>query len=193
MVPAAENPATATAILAPRAGWMLTGCYQPQPQPELVSERAKSPACGLAPARLPRSRPGEGAASHQSATGPPALHVHPLVSPRSASVLDVKTLAEVLFERVCREHGITAKLTKPYSPTTTTRWNGGTRRPSRWWRSPEPGTRAGRVQCGVRRATAGAGCGWSRTCGGRMRLEAGGIDSQWLASAKGNMVVPTAV
>ncbi len=26
--------------------------------------------------------------------------------------------AEVLFERVCREHGITAKLTKPYSPTT---------------------------------------------------------------------------
>lgn len=27
--------------------------------------------------------------------------------------------AEVLFERVCREHGITAKLTKPYSPTTT--------------------------------------------------------------------------
>jgi transposase InsO family protein len=27
--------------------------------------------------------------------------------------------AEVLFERMCREHGITAKLTKPYSPTTT--------------------------------------------------------------------------
>jgi transposase InsO family protein len=27
--------------------------------------------------------------------------------------------AEVMFERVCREHGITAKLTKPYSPTTT--------------------------------------------------------------------------
>jgi transposase InsO family protein len=27
--------------------------------------------------------------------------------------------AEVLFERVCREHGITAKLTKPYWPTTT--------------------------------------------------------------------------
>src|ERR1700733_2368193 len=27
--------------------------------------------------------------------------------------------AEVLFERVCREHGITAKLTGPYSPTTT--------------------------------------------------------------------------
>ena len=27
--------------------------------------------------------------------------------------------AEVLFERVCREHGITAQLTKPYSPTTT--------------------------------------------------------------------------
>ncbi len=27
--------------------------------------------------------------------------------------------AEVLFERVCREHGITAKLTRPYSPTTT--------------------------------------------------------------------------
>jgi hypothetical protein len=26
--------------------------------------------------------------------------------------------AEVLFERVCREHGITAKLTGPYSPTT---------------------------------------------------------------------------
>jgi transposase InsO family protein len=25
----------------------------------------------------------------------------------------------VLFERACREHGITAKLTKPYSPTTT--------------------------------------------------------------------------
>ena len=27
--------------------------------------------------------------------------------------------AEVLFERVCREHGITAKLTRPYWPTTT--------------------------------------------------------------------------
>ena len=27
--------------------------------------------------------------------------------------------AEVRFERVCREHGITAKLTGPYSPTTT--------------------------------------------------------------------------
>ena len=27
--------------------------------------------------------------------------------------------AEVLFERVCRENGITARLTKPYSPTTT--------------------------------------------------------------------------
>jgi hypothetical protein len=26
--------------------------------------------------------------------------------------------SEVLFERVCREHGITAKLTGPYSPTT---------------------------------------------------------------------------
>jgi transposase InsO family protein len=25
----------------------------------------------------------------------------------------------VLFERTCREHGITAKLTAPYSPTTT--------------------------------------------------------------------------
>jgi Integrase core domain len=28
-------------------------------------------------------------------------------------------LAEALFERVCREHGITTKLTGPYSPTTT--------------------------------------------------------------------------
>jgi transposase InsO family protein len=27
--------------------------------------------------------------------------------------------AEVLFERICREHGITALLTKPSSPTTT--------------------------------------------------------------------------
>jgi hypothetical protein len=39
--------------------------------------------------------------------------------------------AEVLFERVCREHGITAKLTKPYSPTTTgkvERWQCATRR-----------------------------------------------------------------
>lgn len=27
--------------------------------------------------------------------------------------------AEVLFERVCRENGITARLVKPYSPTTT--------------------------------------------------------------------------
>jgi len=27
--------------------------------------------------------------------------------------------AEVLFGRVCREHGITARLTRPYSPTTT--------------------------------------------------------------------------
>ena len=37
----------------------------------------------------------------------------------------------VLFERVCREHGITAKLTKPYSPTTTRkveRWHQTLRR-----------------------------------------------------------------
>ena len=27
--------------------------------------------------------------------------------------------AEVLFERICRENGITQRLTKPYSPTTT--------------------------------------------------------------------------
>ena len=39
--------------------------------------------------------------------------------------------AEVLFERVCREHGITAKLTAPYSPTTTgkvERWHRTLRR-----------------------------------------------------------------
>jgi transposase InsO family protein len=39
--------------------------------------------------------------------------------------------AEVLFERVCRENGITAKLTKPYSPTTTgkiERWHQTLRR-----------------------------------------------------------------
>jgi transposase InsO family protein len=39
--------------------------------------------------------------------------------------------AEVLFERVCRENGITAKLTKPYSPTTTgkiERWHATLRR-----------------------------------------------------------------
>jgi transposase InsO family protein len=39
--------------------------------------------------------------------------------------------AEVMFERVCREHGITAKLTKPYSPTTTgkvERWHRTLRR-----------------------------------------------------------------
>jgi transposase InsO family protein len=39
--------------------------------------------------------------------------------------------AEVLFERVCRENGITQKLTKPYSPTTTgkiERWQCATRR-----------------------------------------------------------------
>ncbi len=39
--------------------------------------------------------------------------------------------AEVLFERVCREHGITAKLTKLYSPTTTgkvERWHQTLRR-----------------------------------------------------------------
>jgi hypothetical protein len=39
--------------------------------------------------------------------------------------------AEVLFERVCREHGITAKLTKPYSPATTgkvERWHRTLRR-----------------------------------------------------------------
>ncbi len=39
--------------------------------------------------------------------------------------------AEVLFERVCREHGITAKLTRPYSPTTTgkvERWHRTLRR-----------------------------------------------------------------
>jgi transposase InsO family protein len=39
--------------------------------------------------------------------------------------------AEVLFERVCREHGITAKLTKPYSLTTTgkvERWHQTLRR-----------------------------------------------------------------
>lgn len=39
--------------------------------------------------------------------------------------------AEVLFEQVCRENGITAKLTKPYSPTTTgkiERWHATLRR-----------------------------------------------------------------
>ena len=39
--------------------------------------------------------------------------------------------AEVLFERVCRENGITARLTKPYSPTTTgkiERWHQTLRR-----------------------------------------------------------------
>jgi transposase InsO family protein len=39
--------------------------------------------------------------------------------------------AEVLFERVCREHGITAKLTRPYSPTTSgkvERWHQTLRR-----------------------------------------------------------------
>ncbi len=39
--------------------------------------------------------------------------------------------AEVLFERVCRENGITQKLTKPYSPTTTgkiERWHQSLRR-----------------------------------------------------------------
>ena len=39
--------------------------------------------------------------------------------------------AEVLFERVCRENGITGKLTKPYSPTTTgkiERWHQTLRR-----------------------------------------------------------------
>jgi transposase InsO family protein len=39
--------------------------------------------------------------------------------------------AEVLFERVCREHGITAKLTGPYSPTMTgkvERWHRTLRR-----------------------------------------------------------------
>ena len=39
--------------------------------------------------------------------------------------------AEVLFEKVCREHGITAKLTRPYSPTTTgkvERWHRTLRR-----------------------------------------------------------------
>ena len=37
----------------------------------------------------------------------------------------------MLFERVCREHGITAKLTRPYSPTTTgkvERWHQTLRR-----------------------------------------------------------------
>jgi integrase-like protein len=39
--------------------------------------------------------------------------------------------AEVLFERVCRENGITARLIKPYSPTTTgkiERWHQTLRR-----------------------------------------------------------------
>jgi transposase InsO family protein len=39
--------------------------------------------------------------------------------------------AEVLFERICRENGITARLTKPSSPTTTgkiERWHGTLRR-----------------------------------------------------------------
>jgi transposase InsO family protein len=37
----------------------------------------------------------------------------------------------VLFERVCREHGIISKLTRPYSPTTTRkveRWHQTLRR-----------------------------------------------------------------
>ncbi|MFJ1530882.1 integrase core domain-containing protein [Streptomyces mirabilis] len=37
--------------------------------------------------------------------------------------------AEVLFERICRENGIGAKLTKPYSPTTTDK-------NERWHRTP---------------------------------------------------------
>lgn len=39
--------------------------------------------------------------------------------------------AEVLFERVCRENGITTRLTKPFSPTTTRkieRWHQTLRR-----------------------------------------------------------------
>jgi len=51
--------------------------------------------------------------------------------------------AEVLFERVCREHGITTKLTGPYSPTTTgkvERWQRTLPVPSRRL----PGQRAGR-------------------------------------------------
>ena len=39
--------------------------------------------------------------------------------------------AEVLFERVCRENGIIARLTKPHSPTTTgkiERWHQNLRR-----------------------------------------------------------------
>ncbi|OLT30486.1 IS481 family transposase [Actinomadura sp. CNU-125] len=39
--------------------------------------------------------------------------------------------AEVMFERICRENGITARLTKPRSPTTTgkiERWHGSLRR-----------------------------------------------------------------
>jgi transposase InsO family protein len=39
--------------------------------------------------------------------------------------------AAVLFERVCRENGITGKLTRPYSPTTTgkiERWHRTLRR-----------------------------------------------------------------
>ena len=36
--------------------------------------------------------------------------------------------AEVLFERICRENGITQRLTKPRSPTTTGRSSGCTRR-----------------------------------------------------------------
>jgi transposase InsO family protein len=39
--------------------------------------------------------------------------------------------AEVLFERICRENGITQRLTKPRSPTTTGRSSGCTR-PCNW-------------------------------------------------------------
>jgi transposase InsO family protein len=71
--------------------------------------------------------------------------------------------AEVLFERICRENGITQRLTRPRSPTTTgkieRRWTPGGRsttltgRTSRWtWPSPPPGSprQYRRCRCGCR-------------------------------------------
>jgi transposase InsO family protein len=96
--------------------------------------------------------------------------------------------AETLFDRICRENGITHRLTAVRSPTTPGRWSGSTRpfatsssqstrsprsrRPSRPWtpssRTTTPSGRTSHSASGPQRS--GSGCGpwrcpsrWSRT------------------------------
>lgn len=105
--------------------------------------------------------------------------------------------AEVLFERVCRENGITQKLTKPYSPTTTgkiERWHQTLRRelldasepfvdlPAAHEATPDPAPGA----------EAGAG-GFDVTAGMVLPSSAGAVEFDTVIAASGQLTVLSAV